>query len=134
METQTTNIETLQAYREQKHKTEQLAEAARAGLQSQYTGLLSTAAEIQMEFKADFGASPELPLCVKTFTLVPTEDKKKPEQSEAAAKGKKIGGLKRSLTAAMKKGDKAKQADLIQQLAALGVDATTDPLAPKNEL
>ena len=134
METQTTNIETLQAYREQKQRMEQLAEQARSGMQAQYTGLLATAAEIQAEFKLNFGASPELPPCVKTFTLAPVEGKTKPVQSEAAAKGKKIGGLKRSLTAAIKKGDKAKQADLIQQLAALGVDATADPLAPENTL
>jgi len=132
--TEQTNIETLQAYREQKHKTEQLAEAARAGLQSQYTGLLSTAAEIQKEFKADFGETPVLPPCVKTFTLVPVEGKTKPPQSEAAAKGKKIGGLRRSLTAAMKKGDKAKQEELVRQLAGLGADMSmhadlSDPLA-----
>jgi hypothetical protein len=124
----------LSAYREQKQKMGQLEEAARAQMQARYAGLLSEAAEIQTEFKTSFGASPALPPCVKTFTLAPTEDKKKPEQSEAAAKGKKIGGLKRSLTAAIKKGDKAKQADLIQQLAALGVDATADPLAPENSL
>jgi hypothetical protein len=132
--TEQTNIDVLSAYREQKQKMGQLAEAARVQMLARYASLLAEAAEIQAEFKSSFGESPVLPPEVKTFTLAPAEGKTKPAQSEAAAKGKKIGGLKRSLTAAIKKGDKAKQADLIQQLAALGVDATTDPLAPENEL
>ena len=133
MENQT-NVDVLSAYREQKQKMEQLAEAARVQMLARYADLLTEAAMIQKEFKVSFNTSPVLPPFVKAFTLVPAEGKTKPPQSEAAAKGKKIGGLKRSLTAATKKGDKAKQADIIQQLAALGVDATADPLAPENTL
>ena len=134
METQTTNVEGLVEFRELKKRLEQASAAARTQMQTRYAGLLTEAAQIQVEFKSSFGISAQLPAGVKTFTLVPAEGKKKSEQSEAAAKGKKIGGLKRSLTAAIKKGDKAKQADLIQQLAALGTLVFADPLAPENTL
>ena len=134
MEKQTTDVESIVEFRELKKKLEAAATTAKAEMQDRYSRLLGEAALIQAEFKAHFGTALSLPGTVKAFTLVPAEGKTKPAQSEAAAKGKKIGGLKRSLTAATKKGDKAKQADIIQQLAALGVDATADPLAPENTL
>ena len=127
MENQT-NVDVLSAYREQKQKMEQLAEAARVQMLARYAALLTEAAIIQKEFKVSFNTSPVLPPFVKAFTLVPAEGRTKPPQSEAAAKGKKIGGLKRSLTAARKNKDKAKEEEVLGQLALLGVVEVAEPV------
>jgi len=127
MENQT-NTDVLSAYREQKQKMEQLAEAARVQMLARYAALLTEAAIIQKEFKVSFNTSPVLPPFVKAFTLVPAEGRTKPPQSEAAAKGKKIGGLKRSLTAARKNKDKAKEEEVLGQLALLGVVEVAEPV------
>ena len=127
MENQT-NTDVLSAYREQKQKMEQLAEAARVQMLARYADLLTEAAMIQKEFKVSFNTSPVLPPFVKAFTLVPAEGRTKPPQSEAAAKGKKIGGLKRSLTAARKNKDKAKEEEVLGQLALLGVVEVAEPV------
>jgi hypothetical protein len=116
MSTTTTDI--LTEYREQKKKIDQLAAAARKQMQSRYTALLTEAAELQGEFKTHFGASPELPGTVKTFTV---GENKKPTATDAQATGKKIGGLRRSLNAALKKGDIDRSREIASQLTALGV-------------
>ena len=95
---------------------------------ARYAALLTEAAIIQKEFKVSFNTSPVLPPFVKAFTLVPAEGRTKPPQSEAAAKGKKIGGLKRSLTAARKNKDKAKEEEVLGQLALLGVVEVAEPV------
>jgi hypothetical protein len=98
-------------------------------MQSRFTELLVEAAGIQNEFKASFGTNPEVPGVVKTFTIT---DKKKPAATAAEQNGKKVGGLRRSLAAAIKNGDTAKVTEVSAQLTALGVDvAVPDALAPE---
>lgn len=127
-----TTIDVLAAYREHKQKAEQLMAEARTQLQARYNAALAEAAQVQAEFKTNFNELPALPPIVKTFTLAKT-DQPKPAatQSEAAARGKKIGGLRRSLNAAVRKQDTAKVQSISLELKALGIDtgllATTEP-------
>jgi hypothetical protein len=108
-------------YREAKKKAEQLAVAARKQMQGKYLALLTEAADILRDFKDSFRETPTLPTGVKAFTL---GEGKKNASADApdGGIGHKIGGLRRSLAAAMKKGDKARQEVLIRQLASLGAD------------
>jgi hypothetical protein len=98
-------------------------------MQTRYSELLVEAAGIQADYKNDFGANPDLPAAVKTFTL--SDGKKKPDAaapaSEAVVNGKKVGGLRRSLNAAVKNGDAARAAELTTQIKALG--GTVEPQA-----
>src|ERR1035438_6272379 len=112
-----TAVEVLASYRDQKKNLDKLATAARKQMQLRFTELLVEAAGIQADFKNDFGVNPDLPAAVKAFTLG-----KKTEPTDAVANGKKIGGLRRSLTAAIKNGETARIAEVTAQLAALGVD------------
>ena len=114
-------IETINNYREQKKKLEQLAAAARKEMQGRYIALLAEAADILTEYKASFDAAPDLPAGIKAFTLA-SPGERKPEQSEASSIGKKIGGLRRSLAAAIKNQDGARVEEVSKQLAALGID------------
>jgi hypothetical protein len=114
-----TSSDVLASYRDQKKQLDKLAVTARKQMQARMTELLTEAAGIQADFKADFGVNPELPACVKTFTL--SDGKKKDEPaSDTAANGKKIGGLRRSLSAAVKKGDTTRAIELATQIRELG--------------
>src|SRR3954454_16842880 len=95
-------VDVITDYREQKKKLDQLAAAARKQMQARYTALLTEAGEIQREFKSAFGANPDLPGPVRTFAVC---DDKKPVSTDAQTTGKKIGGLRRSLNAAIKNND-----------------------------
>ena len=123
------NAEVLANYREQKKNLEKLATTARKQMQTRYSELLVEAAGIQADYKNDFGVNPDVPAAVKTFTL--SDSKKKPETaapaSEAVVNGKKIGGLRRSLNAATKKGETARALELATQIQALG--GTIEPQA-----
>ena len=123
------NAEVLANYREQKKNLEKLATTARKQMQTRYSELLVEAAGIQADYKNDFGVNPDLPAAVKTFTL--SDGKKKPDAaapaSEAVVNGKKVGGLRRSLNAAVKNGDTARAAELTTQIKALG--GTVEPEA-----
>ena len=116
------NIAVIAEYREQKQKTEALAVAARKQMQAQYRDLLSEAAGLQKDFKDHFGATPELPDGVEAFTLGAAAPAVKRAQTASAAVGKKIGGLRRSLSAAIKHGEQGRIAEVVSQLAAMGVD------------
>ena len=118
------NLDVITDYREQKKKLDQLAAAARKQMQARYTALLTEAGEIQGEFKSAFGTNPDLPATVKTFTV---GENKKPASTDAQATGKKIGGLRRSLNAAIKKNDSLRAIELTKQLEALGVPPATYP-------
>ena len=61
---------------------------------------------------------------MKTFTV---GENKKPAATDAQATGKKIGGLRRSLNAAIKKNDSLRAIELTKQLEALGVPPATYP-------
>ena len=121
-----TATDVLANYRDSKKNLDKLATAARKQMQARFTELLAEAAGIQADFKNDFGVNPELPATVKTFTL---GEKKKAEPTDAVANGKKIGGLRRSLTAAIKNGETTRIAEISAQLAALGIDVAA-PEAP----
>jgi hypothetical protein len=116
------NAEVLANYREQKKNLEKLATTARKQMQTRYSELLVEAAGIQADYKNDFGVNPDLPAAVKTFTL--SDGKKKPDvaapASEAVVNGKKVGGLRRSLNAAVKNGDVARANELATQIKELG--------------
>ena len=121
-----TATDVLANYRDSKKNLDKLATAARKQLQARFTELLAEAAGIQADFKNDFGVNPELPATVKTFTL---GEKKKADPTDAVANGKKVGGLRRSLTAAIKNGETTRIAEISAQLAALGIDVAA-PEAP----
>jgi hypothetical protein len=89
-------------------------------MQERYTVLLAEAATIRSEFYANFGTYPTLPSTVKAFAVGSSSATKKPP-TEAMTTGKMIGGLRRSLNAAIKRGDTAKTAQITKQLATLGV-------------
>ena len=116
------NADVLVNYREQKKNLEKLATTARKQMQARLTELLAEAASIQSDFKNDFGANPELPASVKTFTL--SDGKKKPDAAapatDAMVAGKKIGGLRRSLKAAIRNGETARAGELATQIKELG--------------
>ena len=116
------NADVLANYRDQKKNLEKLAATARKQMQVRFTELLAEAASIQADFKNDFGANPELPATVRTFTL--SDGKKKPETtapaSDALVTGKKIGGLRRSLKAAIKNGETARVNELATRIKELG--------------
>jgi hypothetical protein len=116
------NAEVLANYREQKKNLEKLATTARKQMQTRYSELLVEAAGIQADYKNDFGVNPDVPAAVKTFTL--SDGKKKPDSaapaSEAVVNGKKVGGLRRSLNAAVKNGDTARANELATQIKELG--------------
>jgi hypothetical protein len=114
-----TAVDVLANYRDSKKNLDKLAAAARKQMQARFTELLAEAAGIQADFKNDFGVNPELPATVKTFTL---GEKKKTAPTVAVANGKKIGGLRRSLAAAIKNGETARVTQISIALAALGVD------------
>ena len=122
------NTEILANYREQKKSLEKLAATARKQMQARLTELLVEAASIHVDYRNDFGEIPELPGTVKTFTV--TDGKKKPEAptTDAVVTGKKIGGLRRSLNAAIKNGDTARANELATQIKELGgtVDLDND--------
>ena len=118
------NVDVIKDYREQKKKLDQLAAAARRQMQARYLDLVIEAAEVQGEFKSAFGTNPDLPTTVKTFTV---GENKKPAATDAQATGKKIGGLRRSLNAAIKKNDSLRAIELTKQLEALGVPPATYP-------
>jgi hypothetical protein len=126
------NADVLVNYREQKKNLEKLATTARKQMQARLTELLAEAASIQSDFKNDFGANPELPASVKTFTL--SDGKKKSDAlapaTDAMVAGKKIGGLRRSLKAAIRNGETARAGELATQIKELG--GTLD-LASENE-
>jgi hypothetical protein len=124
-----TATDVLATYRDSKKNLDKLAGAARKQMQARFTELLVEAAGIQADFKNDFGVNPELPGTVKSFTL---GTKKKAEPTDAVANGKKIGGLRRSLAAAVKNGETERIAEITAQLAAFGVDvaAAADNSAP----
>jgi hypothetical protein len=121
-----TATDVLANYRDSKKNLDKLATAARKQMQARFTELLAEAAGIQADFKNDFGVNPELPATVKTFTL---GEKKKADPTDAVANGKKVGGLRRSLTAAIKNGETTRIAEISAQLAALGIDVAA-PEAP----
>jgi len=116
------NADVLVNYREQKKNLEKLATTARKQMQARLTELLAEAASIQSDFKNDFGANPELPASVKTFTL--SDGKKKSDAlvpaTDAMVAGKKIGGLRRSLKAAIRNGETARAGELATQIKELG--------------
>jgi hypothetical protein len=129
-----TAVDVITEYREQKQKLERLATAARKQMQAKYLNLLMDAATLQREFKSAFGATPDLPGSVRTFALC---DDGKPAATDAVATGKKIGGLRRSLNAAIKNNDSGKAIELTRQLEALGVvlppyPPTEHPSAPQD--
>jgi len=125
----TTNddMDIISQYRESKKLVEQLAVAARDQMQARYSALLTEAAGILAEFKASFGEVPTLPSGVKMFTPGAVEQKK-PKQVKAPTPGKKIGGLRRSLAAAIKNHDGARVDEVTKQLAALGIDTGMAPV------
>ena len=125
-----TDTNTIAEYREQKQKMDALKIQARKEMQGRYLDLLNEAAAIQRDFKADFGEAPEVPSGVK-FTLCSTV----PAPKKPPKPGFKIGGLRRSLAAAIKKHDEPSVDRIVKQLAELGVtDTGIDPLpAPKTE-
>ena len=114
------NIEVIAEYREQKQKMEALEIQARKEMQDRYSLLLTEAGEIQRELKASFGVNPELPSGVKLFALCSAV----PVAAAPKKPGFKIGGLRRSLAAAIKKQDGAKVDEIVKQLAELGVTDT----------
>ena len=114
----TANTPVLADYREQKKRLDKLANEARKQLQSRYVELLNEAAGIQTEFKENFGENPALPACVRSFSLADNGKKKDAVEPNL---GKKIGGLRRSLNAAIKHKDLDRIAELTSALAALGV-------------
>ena len=128
------NADVLVNYREQKKNLEKLATTARKQMQARLTELLAEAASIQSDFKNDFGANPELPASVKTFTL--SDGKKKSDAlapaTDAMVAGKKIGGLRRSLKAAIRNGETARADELATQIKELGgtVDLDSENGAP----
>ena len=131
-----TNTEVLANYREQKKTLEGLAIKARKQMQVRFTELLAEAASIMADYKTDFGVNPDVPATVKTFTL--SDGKKKttepvPATPAVTANGPKIGGLRRSLAAAIKNDDAAKIAEVTAQLAAFGVDVTAVADNPVSE-
>ena len=117
------NIEVIAEYREQKQKMGALEIQARKEMQDRYTDLLNEAAQLQRDFKADFGSNPEPPSGVK-FTLTSAA----PVVATPKPIGFKIGGLRRSLAAAIKRQDGAGVDRIVKQLADLGV--TDTGLAP----
>lgn len=119
-----TNTEVIAAYRDQKKKMESLADTARNQMQARYTELLTEAATLQVEFKADFNATPALPPTVKSFSV---GEAKRPEPTENASLGKKIGGLRRSFNSAVKKGDHARASEIAGQIRALGITFDWSP-------
>lgn len=121
------NTDVLADFRESKKKLEALEAAARKQMQGRYLALLTEAADILVEYKASFGKPPELPGTVKAFTL---GVRQKPAPSETASKGKKIGGLRRSLNAAIKRGDTAKIAEVENQLLTFGAPPVVPLQAP----
>ena len=125
-ETMENNVDIISQYRESKKQVEQLAIAAREQMQARYVALLTDAADIQAEFKASFGEMPTLPVGVKVFTPGAVEQKK-PKQAKQPSPGMKIGGLRRSLAAAIKNHDAARVDEITKQLAALGIDTGMAP-------
>ena len=121
------DVQTVLAdYRDSKKKLEALAAAARKQMQARYLALLIEASELQTEFKQSFGVNPDLPAGVKTFSIGSQPKAPTPAESN----GKKIGGLKRSLAAAIKNGATVRAMEITKQLAALGVDLSPTAPAP----
>ena len=104
----------LHEYREQKQKTEVLADAARKQMQDRYAELVAELSTVMNAFREMFGVE------INTVAETPIEATPSPSN------GKKIGGLRRSLNAATRKGDAARVEAVKAELRALGVDVDVD--------
>jgi hypothetical protein len=124
-----TASDTISEYREHKKKIEELAAAARQSMQHSYSSLLTEAACLYADFRSEFGDVLDLPPSVKVFEIAVASngDQSTPEPD---GNGKKIGGLRRSLKAAIKNGDPIRIQSAVSALKALGVTVETPDLTP----
>ena len=122
----------LTDYRDAVRAATALRAKAQKELQTTFTALLTDAAQIATEYRADFGSNPETPAIVKTFTInadAKIAKKRTPKTTEPVAaapasavtattaeaptvqiSGQKLGGLKRSFSSLTGKIAEAKAA------------------------
>ncbi len=112
----------VEDYIEAKKQTEALAAEARQQMQVHFGELLKEASMVAQQFTEHFGVPPVCPAGV-TFNgqTAPEAPGALEEANEQTAIGPKIGGLRRSLTAAIKRGDAEAIAKAKERLKALGV-------------
>jgi hypothetical protein len=118
----TTATDVIAEDRAKKKDLEKTANTARKQMQARFTELLAEAASIQADFRNDFGANPDLPVAVRTFTITG----KKIQLTEAEQNGRKVGKLRRGLTAALKHRETARVLEVTGQLKALWIDVAID--------
>ena len=109
-----TNVETIAEYRAMKQKVEALAAAAREQMKLRYAELLAEKEQLEVEFSQMFGEN----LAAETV---------RPADTPA---GPVIGGLRRSLKAALNHRDIARYTQIAGKLADLGVIVPAFPKEP----
>lgn len=140
--------ETITNFLHMKKQAADLENSAKKELQAEFSQALTDAVNLFNTFKDTFGGKPELPSGVRTFTVndVPKRKSKTNGKTTDApagnANGKKVGGLKRALTAQQEKLVAAKEAgkvtkdiedriyEITDELQQLGVSVTANPPAP----
>ena len=110
---------TIEEYRLKKHEVEELAAVAREAMQSRFTELLLESAGLFAEYQTHFGDTLSVPECISAFDV-------RSEKSKTEAIGPKVGGLRRSLKAAIKRADQPRIDAITAQLEALGVAVTPE--------
>jgi hypothetical protein len=115
-----TDASIIAEYRDTKTRLESLANTARQHMQLRFNQLLEESASIWAEFHESFDTYLDLPPQVAAITF--SGGAKAAETPDQVAQGKKIGGLRRSLNAAIKRQDEARITEVSAQLKALGVD------------